>query len=673
MPRIRSYRSSMSKTMNGSTELKSSNFTFKGMVTLRVDTMEPVAKRTDILVLLLEASKALAYNALFLATLAFVAKLNDAPESIRTVIGSGHPFTLAVMTTRLTRAAATERHRSVVPGTCSFEEVDEGRTFLEEERTTPVGVVHTREHPFSLKRTLANSDPITIGDNATQQQRNQHLLETAFLQEQELYLRDLFNQTLPYGYVTQLWVPLASQPVPQFWRQLEAGFGQSNAMGMVELIAEFERTLAMNFSSICELLQRLRAVRNRLNPQGQKTLHVHLLPSQLMIRKVLALIPSHLWGPSVTFTPEEFTLEKKIKSIFGNKSRAEIQSMGKAASSVPVNHAASTTVRGTWRLVPLPPGRKALPCHWVLVVKYHANGFVERFKARLVAQGNHQEFGVGCDEGYAPVARFESLRLVLAVGTILDCLIHQMDVHTAFLNGTVEGSQRIYMRQPPGHHAKGKEGYVYKLLKCIYGLEQASRIWYGVRHKFFTSMGFARCTKEYCIYVQKVGVEWIIIVVYVDDLTIMSQILKLINNIKRKLSMRYRMKGLRRHPLHPTVEMDVRRNRENKTMSISQHQYILDLLKKYKFEKSSAVSTPQLSDRELEPETNMSAVEIAAQNFDYRGLVGSLQYLVRGTRPDIANAVRELSKYLSCYHKTHREAARRTKILERDVDVRSTS
>ncbi|GMF64036.1 unnamed protein product [Phytophthora fragariaefolia] len=170
-------------------------------------------------------------------------------------------------------------------------------------------------------------------------------------------------------------------------------------------------------------------------------------------------------------------------------------------------------------------------------------------------------------------------------------------------------------------------------------------------------MGFARCNKEYCIYVQKVGVDWIIIVVYGDDLTIMSKSLNLINNIKRELCMRFKMKDL--GDIHYILKMEVRRNRENKTMSISQHQHILDLLKKYKIEKSSAVTTPQLAGRELEPETNTSAAEIGAQNFDYRGLIGSLQYLVRGTRPDIANAVRELSKYLSCYNKTHWEAARR--------------
>ncbi|OWZ17953.1 Integrase, catalytic core protein, partial [Phytophthora megakarya] len=68
---------------------------------------------------------------------------------------------------------------------------------------------------------------------------------------------------------------------------------------------------------------------------------------------------------------------------------------------------------GTWKLTKLPIGYKALPCHWVLVVKYNADGSIERFKARLVAQGNHQEFGVNCDEFYAPVAGFEPLRLVL--------------------------------------------------------------------------------------------------------------------------------------------------------------------------------------------------------------------------------------------------------------------
>ncbi|GMF21560.1 unnamed protein product [Phytophthora fragariaefolia] len=268
---------------------------------------------------------------------------------------------------------------------------------------------------------------------------------------------------------------------------------------------------------------------------------------------------------------------------------------------------------GTWKLTRLPYGHKALPCHWVLAIKYNADGSVERFKARLVAQGNHQEYGVNCDDVYAPVARFESLRLVLAIGTILDCHIHQMDVSTAFLNGSMEGEHMV--------------------------------------------LGFVRCNKEYCIYVQNVGESWIIVVVYVDDLTIMSKDIRLINQLKRDLSARFKMKDL--GEIHYILKMEVRRNRKDKTMTISQHKYIKELLNKFDMEKCVPVSSPQIRGIELQAETDMSAQQIAAQKFDYRGLVGSLQYLVRSTRPDIANAVRELSKFLSCYNKTHWEAARR--------------
>ncbi|POM74083.1 Integrase catalytic core protein [Phytophthora palmivora] len=131
---------------------------------------------------------------------------------------------------------------------------------------------------------------------------------------------------------------------------------------------------------------------------------------------------------------------------------------------------------GTWTPVLLPPGRKVLPCHWVLVVTYHASGVVKRCKARFVAQGNHQEFGVDCGEVYAPVARFASLRLVLAIDTIRDCHIHQMDGHTAFLNGTMDRDQGIYMSQPPRYHVPEKEDLVCELQKSIYGLKQAPRV-----------------------------------------------------------------------------------------------------------------------------------------------------------------------------------------------------
>jgi hypothetical protein len=107
------------------------------------------------------------------------------------------------------------------------------------------------------------------------------------------------------------------------------------------------------------------------------------------------------------------------------------------------------------------------------------------------------------------------------------------------------------------------------------------------------------------------------------------------------------------------LKMEIKRDIENKITTISQKKYVCDLLKKYNMENSKGVDTPQIVGNKLYPETGMSAQEIADQPFDYRGVVGSLLYLARTTRPDISNAIRELSRFLSCYNKSHWEAARR--------------
>jgi hypothetical protein len=119
----------------------------------------------------------------------------------------------------------------------------------------------------------------------------------------------------------------------------------------------------------------------------------------------------------------------------------------------------------TWELVPLPKDRKLLGCHWVFDVKYNSDGTVERFKARLVVRGNTQIYGVDYTEIFSPVARYEPLRLLLAIATIQDLHVHQMDVSTVFLNGSLR--EEIYMQQPHGFR-HGIAGLVCKLLKSLY-------------------------------------------------------------------------------------------------------------------------------------------------------------------------------------------------------------
>ncbi|OWZ08421.1 Gag-pol Polyprotein [Phytophthora megakarya] len=315
--------------------------------------------------------------------------------------------------------------------------------------------------------------------------------------------------------------------------------------------------------------------------------------------------------------------------------------------------------------------RRALGSHWLFDVKYKADGTVDRFEVRLVVQGNTQLYGIDYREVFAPVARYESLRLLLALATIQGLYLHQKDVSIAFLNGVLNErlylhqkdvstaflngvlNESIYMRQPLGFRSENRT-LVCKLQKSLYGLKQAPRIWYEVVSAFLKVLGFVRCKKEHCLYIKRWEVNGVkhlpFVCVYVDDLTIAGSHLGSINDLKAKLSEKFTMKDL--GELHYLLKMEIKRNLEKKTLRLSQQ-------KKNKMKDCTIAPTPQAKSVDLEKEANITPDKIAAQPFDYRGLVGSLMYLVSGTRPDIANTVRDLSKYLSCYNKTHFRAAQR--------------
>ena len=125
----------------------------------------------------------------------------------------------------------------------------------------------------------------------------------------------------------------------------------------------------------------------------------------------------------------------------------------------------------TWRLTNLPQGHKPIGVKWVYKVKKNAQGEVEKYKARLVAKGYKQQAGIDYDEVFAPVARMETIRLMISIAAQHKWSIHQLDVKSAFLNGYLE--EEVYVEQPPGYKKKGQEGKVLKLNKALYGLKQA--------------------------------------------------------------------------------------------------------------------------------------------------------------------------------------------------------
>jgi hypothetical protein len=150
----------------------------------------------------------------------------------------------------------------------------------------------------------------------------------------------------------------------------------------------------------------------------------------------------------------------------------------------------SFMANGMWELVPLPKDRKSVGCKWVFHIKRDASGHIVRHKARLVAKGYSQVEGVNFNETFTLVAKFTTIRCMLAIGAATDLEIQQMDVKTAFLNGELE--EDIYMDQPQGFVQDGKEHTVCKLKKSLYELKQSPRTWYQRINMFFTQKAFLR-------------------------------------------------------------------------------------------------------------------------------------------------------------------------------------
>ena len=174
-----------------------------------------------------------------------------------------------------------------------------------------------------------------------------------------------------------------------------------------------------------------------------------------------------------------------------------------------------------WDLVKLSKDRRAVGNKWVFKLKVGSNGSVEGHKARLVAQGFSQKYGVDYDETFSPVVRFESLQTVIARAVQNGLMLHQMDVTTAFLNGELE--EEVYMRQPEGFAVKGQEDLVCKLKRSIYGLKQSPRCWNSVLDSQLKQMGFVQAKGNPCIYVTSEG-EMFIIAVYVDDIILAGKV-----------------------------------------------------------------------------------------------------------------------------------------------------
>ena len=303
----------------------------------------------------------------------------------------------------------------------------------------------------------------------------------------------------------------------------------------------------------------------------------------------------------------------------------------------------------TWTLVSALTEQKLVGCKWVFTAKFNADGSLERRKARLVAKGFTQTYGVDYQETFAPVAKINTIRILLSLAVNFGWKLHQLDVKNAFLNGDLE--EEVYMRLPPGFEDIYGLDKVCRLKKALYGLKQSPRAWFDRFGKAVRRHGYSQSQADHTLFYKRSPEgKQSILIVYVDDIVLTGDDEEEIKQLKQHLAQDFEIKDL--GTLKYFLGMEFARSKQG--LFVNQRKYILDLLDETGFLGCKPVDTPVEANVKLNPAKSEDIVD----REKFQRLVGRLIYLSH-TRPDIAFAVSRISQFMHSPGREHFEAAYR--------------
>jgi hypothetical protein len=307
----------------------------------------------------------------------------------------------------------------------------------------------------------------------------------------------------------------------------------------------------------------------------------------------------------------------------------------------------------------IPKGQRPLKGKLVCKRKRDDAGNIARYKVRYVAKGFAQRYRIDYNKTTAPTARLESFRCLLHIAATLDWDIQHVDIKTAFLHGVLPSSETVFMEQPPGFEEPGKEDWVWQLIKSLYGMKQASRIWNKTFHKTVTSLGFERLVSEWCVYRRQSDTGITMFAVHVDDIICISDTPAENDRFKSELRQHWELSDL--GPVKYALGIAITRDRKSRTISLSQTALIDRIVEQFGQLDAHPTDTPMVAGyKVVRPDKTIPVSETEAdwiQRTPYRSLIGTLNYLAVASRPDIAFAVGRLATVLDCYRTDHWDAA----------------
>ncbi|KAK6163684.1 hypothetical protein DH2020_000548 [Rehmannia glutinosa] len=267
-----------------------------------------------------------------------------------------------------------------------------------------------------------------------------------------------------------------------------------------------------------------------------------------------------------------------------------------------------------WELVPCPPSQTIIGTKWV-------------FRNKL----DDQEEGIDYDETFAPVARLEDIRILLAYSCFKIFKLYQMDVKSVFLNGIIQEE-------------------VYKLKKALYGLKQAPRAWYDRLSSFLLQNCFIRGKVDTTLFVFEKGQDCLLVQIYVDDIIFGATNDSSCKKFSKLMQGEFEMSMM--GELNFFLGLQIKQCQEG--IYISQSKYTKELLKKFGIEEGRTVSTPMATNVKIDKDEKDKSMDESK----YRGMIGSLLYLT-ASRPDILHAVCLCARFQSNPKESHMSAVKR--------------